>query len=158
MNGIVYPSSCILVYCYLKILNGIVSFLWNGIGLISRDISKTRNIANCCVLCRWSVNEQSICEFNEVMQREFAERWNKRKMGILFTRMFSSLFGDREARILVLGLDNAGKTTILCNSLILLAFCLSFLRGICLGFFFSLQFYINDYYYFQFQIGFKWAR
>ncbi|KAH0453898.1 hypothetical protein IEQ34_018222 [Dendrobium chrysotoxum] len=34
-------------------------------------------------------------------------------MGILFTRMLSSIFGNREARILVLGLDNAGKTTIL---------------------------------------------
>ncbi|KAJ6673858.1 ADP-RIBOSYLATION FACTOR 3 [Salix viminalis] len=34
-------------------------------------------------------------------------------MGLLFSRMFSSLLGNQEARILVLGLDNAGKTTIL---------------------------------------------
>lgn len=34
-------------------------------------------------------------------------------MGLWISRMLN-LFGDQEARILVLGLDNAGKTTILC--------------------------------------------
>lgn len=34
-------------------------------------------------------------------------------MGLWMSRLLS-MFGDKEARILVLGLDNAGKTTILC--------------------------------------------
>jgi len=34
-------------------------------------------------------------------------------MGGIFSRMFESLFGAKERRILILGLDGAGKTTIL---------------------------------------------
>ena len=37
------------------------------------------------------------------------------RMGTLFSRLLDSLFGSKEQRILILGLDNAGKTTILCS-------------------------------------------
>ena len=34
-------------------------------------------------------------------------------MGGFFSKVFESLFGQKERRILILGLDGAGKTTIL---------------------------------------------
>ena len=37
------------------------------------------------------------------------------RMGTLFSSLLDSLFGSKEQRILILGLDNAGKTTILCS-------------------------------------------
>jgi len=36
-------------------------------------------------------------------------------MGMFFSSLFARLLGRKEVRILILGLDNAGKTTILCK-------------------------------------------
>ena len=39
--------------------------------------------------------------------------WQTWKMGLSFTKLFSRLFAKKEMRILMVGLDAAGKTTIL---------------------------------------------
>jgi hypothetical protein len=38
-----------------------------------------------------------------------------RNAGNLFTSLFSGLFGQQDVRILILGLDGAGKTTVCCR-------------------------------------------
>lgn len=41
------------------------------------------------------------------------QTWKTWKMGLSFTKLFSRLFAKKEMRILMVGLDAAGKTTIL---------------------------------------------
>lgn len=43
----------------------------------------------------------------------FVEITRKKKMGLSITKLFSNMFGRREVRILMVGLDAAGKTSIL---------------------------------------------
>ena len=49
------------------------------------------------------------------MQLDLDLTRNYIKMGSLLSKVFSSIFGEENLRILILGLDNAGKTTILCK-------------------------------------------
>jgi ADP-ribosylation factor-like protein 1 len=36
-------------------------------------------------------------------------------MGFVFSKLFKGLMGSEQMRIIIIGLDNAGKTTILCS-------------------------------------------
>lgn len=42
-------------------------------------------------------------------------------MGFIFSSIFSGLVGSEQMRIIIIGLDNAGKTTILCKCTLELA-------------------------------------
>lgn len=45
----------------------------------------------------------------------YSRHINFETMGLILSKFFSQYFGTKEVRILVLGLDNAGKTSILCR-------------------------------------------
>jgi GTPase SAR1 family protein len=38
-----------------------------------------------------------------------------KNMGFVFSKLFKGLLGEQQMRIIIIGLDNAGKTTILCK-------------------------------------------
>lgn len=40
-------------------------------------------------------------------------------MGFIFSKLFKGLLGTEQMRIIIIGLDNAGKTTILCKETLL---------------------------------------
>lgn len=48
-----------------------------------------------------------------MIDRQLARARAKVGMGLTFTKLFSKLFAKKEMRILMVGLDAAGKTTIL---------------------------------------------
>jgi ADP-ribosylation factor-like protein 1 len=43
-------------------------------------------------------------------------------MGFIFSKIFGSILSNKEVRLIILGLDNAGKTTILCKIIKIIIF------------------------------------
>ena len=60
------------------------------------------------------IKQIEVATYNQAQQLLLKDKYETALlMGILFSKVFESLFGSKEVRILILGLDNAGKTTIL---------------------------------------------
>lgn len=88
-------------------LDGVLAFLLRGGEYYKDELVGV-------ILCR-HVPELSNLHHDGVEQTIIIDIHFIKEMGFIFSKIFTSLVGQKEMRILILGLDNSGKTTILCN-------------------------------------------
>ncbi|CAN1187466.1 ADP-ribosylation factor 2, partial [Linum perenne] len=78
---------------------------------LSKFLSPVRFKASLCFLL--SFLSLRVFTSSPIPSAKGSNHQRKRKMGLTFTKLFSRLFAKKEMRILMVGLDAAGKTTIL---------------------------------------------
>lgn len=80
-------------------------------GLLAADVLSERHG---CTVSRLATSHSYFIEFDSVLSvSRFRLFCKSVEMGNVFASLFKGLFGKKEMRILMVGLDAAGKTTIL---------------------------------------------